>query len=473
MTTGHDGANALEPIFDEEQIRAGFEIVGALQRETGTFLANRAKASSEAQKELEKEQAKPAGEQDREKVAQLTQVLQENATWAPGGAGRRVLTALTAAAGGNVTGGMGQFAQATGVTYLQTLGAEQVKALSPYLGGEGSAAHTALHAVLGCAGGAASEGDCGAGALGASAGVVLNTALDQLSRTEGLSASEKEARANLVASVVAGVAHAMGADTVQAVSAAQVETLYNRQLHDEDREQTKRLAAVTKEKGLSYTEADIANQQALMDLTVDGKTYYGDNQVATGGKPQDGTDWSYYGQDIKGESVWVQNVQRGDPDLQAFIVDNTNGKTANGMTYEATTVGSNPGLFRLPDFVNFQVDYFVGSAWGSFSRDGNSYFGYGVNKALPNSVNASASAQFGWLNRLSVSPGETNKFLAGYAGSGTVAFSAVGGGVVYSPGNGTATVLGVGGGANLSKAKNPASTGMGYTVDKGKTGMEW
>jgi len=37
------------------------------------------------------------------------------------------------AAGGNVTGAMGQCAQAAAVTYLQTLGAEQIKALSPYL----------------------------------------------------------------------------------------------------------------------------------------------------------------------------------------------------------------------------------------------------------------------------------------------------------------------------------------------------
>jgi filamentous hemagglutinin len=247
--------------------------------------------------------------------------------------------------------------------------------------------------------------------------------------------------------------------------------LYNRQLHDEDRDQATRLAALAKEKGLRYTEADIANQQALMDLTVDGKTYYGGNQVATGDKPHDGTDWNYYGQNVKGEPVWVQNVQRGDPDLQAFIVNNTNGKTANGMTYEATTTGSKPGLFRFPDFVNFQVDYFVGSAWGSFSRDGNSYFGYGLNKALPNSVNAAASAQFGWLNRSSVGPGETNKFLAGYAGCGTAAFSAVGGGVVYSPGNGTATVIGVGAAQTLGKQKTLHRLAWGTQSTKGKP--EW
>ncbi|NRO97878.1 hypothetical protein GWC77_18300 [Paraburkholderia sp. NMBU_R16] len=255
VTTEHDGTNALTPIFDEKEIRAGFEIVGALQRETGTFLANRAKAASEAQRELDSEKAKPEGDRDTERMAQLTQVLEESATWGPGGAGRRVLTALTAAAGGNVTGATSQFVQAAGATYLQTLGAEQIKALSPYLGGEGSAAHTALHAVLGCAGGAASGGECGAGALGASAGVVLNSVLDQASRTEGLDPSEKDARANLVASLVAGVAQAMGADSAQAVTAAQVETLYNRQLHDEEKQTIRKAAGGDEELEKRLTKA--------------------------------------------------------------------------------------------------------------------------------------------------------------------------------------------------------------------------
>ncbi|WP_157374700.1 hypothetical protein [Burkholderia ubonensis] len=104
---------------------------------------------------------------------------------------------------------------------------------------------------------------------------------------------------------------------------------------------------------------------------------------------------------------------------------------------------------------------------------GTRIFGYRVNKAVPNSVNAAASLQFGWLNQALVRPGQTNNFLSGYAGNGAAAFSAVGGGVVYSPGNGAATVIGVGVGANLGKTSNPASVGMGYTVDQGKTGVRW
>ncbi|WP_157639117.1 hypothetical protein [Burkholderia ubonensis] len=202
----------------------------------------------------------------------------------------------------------------------------------------------------------------------------------------------------------------------------------------------------------------IQDQMAQMDLVMsDGGVLPGNVRVASGEVPQDGTEWTRYGVNKAGQTVWTQSLGPGDPDLQAYIVKGAQG---SGFSYQSTTTGKSPGLFRLPDFVNFQIDYFVGSAWGTFSRDGNSYFGYGVNKAVPNSVNAAASMQFGWLNQDSVRPGQTNNFLSGYAGNGTAALSAVGGGVVYSPGNGTVTVIGVGAGANLGKTSNPASVGM-------------
>ncbi|MNK74116.1 hypothetical protein D3C87_936220 [compost metagenome] len=61
-------------------------------------------------------------------------------------------TVILGAARGNVTGGASQFVQAAAVNYLQTLGAAQINELSGLLGGEGSVGHSALHALLGCAG---------------------------------------------------------------------------------------------------------------------------------------------------------------------------------------------------------------------------------------------------------------------------------------------------------------------------------
>ncbi|MFC4705806.1 hypothetical protein ACFPAA_19410, partial [Paraburkholderia caffeinitolerans] len=145
-----------------------------------------------------------------------------NAQWGPGGSYRQVLTALTVAAGGNVTGGMGQFAQGAAVTYIQELGAGQVKTIADSLGSE--SARAALHAIVGCAGAAGAGAGCGAGAMGAAASSVLGSLLGS---TQGMSAGDREARENLVNSLVAGIAAAGGVNASTAANAAQMEVENN------------------------------------------------------------------------------------------------------------------------------------------------------------------------------------------------------------------------------------------------------
>ncbi|CAD6514517.1 filamentous hemagglutinin [Paraburkholderia sabiae] len=128
---------------------------------------------------------------------------------------------------------------------------------------------------------------------------------------------------------------------------------------------------------------------------------------------------------------------------------------------------------RGPDLINFQLDYYVGSVWGTFTRDGNFFVGGGLNMALPNTVNAGFGVSAGWLNTLTVAPGQTNNFAGGYAGGVSGAYDLVGGGIMYSPGNGSATVVGVGAGVNLGKTTNIGTVGGGYSVDLGKTGIKW
>jgi filamentous hemagglutinin len=224
VSTTVDTSGSLAPIFNEKEIKTGFEITGAFIRETNTFLNNRAAESTQAQKALDAEKAKPADQQDQAKIAQLTQTLQNNATWGIGGAGRMLMTALTAGAGGNVTGGMGQLAQNATIAYLQELGANKVKEIADYLKDEN--ARAALHAIVGCAGAAASSQSCGAGAMGAAASSVLGSVL---ASTEGMTPDQKQARENLVNSLVAGLAASTGVNAATATNSAQIE-LENNQL---------------------------------------------------------------------------------------------------------------------------------------------------------------------------------------------------------------------------------------------------
>ncbi|WP_254616005.1 VENN motif pre-toxin domain-containing protein, partial [Cupriavidus basilensis] len=218
-------ANALKPIFNEKEIRAGFGIVGALQREAGGFLNNRAREADAARKAAEAVAKDPSATPEQRAEAQ--QRADDAAKWGQGGTYRQVMTALTAAAGGNVTGSAAQFAQGAAVGYIQGLAAGQVKAMADSLGKGTPAAESAraaLHAIVGCAGAAAASQACGAGAMGAAASSVLGSLL---APTDKMPAQEKQAREDMVRSLVAGVAGAAGGNAATAVNAATFEVENN------------------------------------------------------------------------------------------------------------------------------------------------------------------------------------------------------------------------------------------------------
>ncbi|PWF24685.1 hemagglutinin repeat-containing protein [Corticimicrobacter populi] len=230
-----DTLNALRPIFDKEKIEAGFEIAGEASRQVGQFLTNRAREADAEVKNLEQqlaqERSRQPGQQDGQRIAVLEQQLQDAQGWLPGGDQRLILTAVTAALSGNVTGSGAEVLRAASVNYLQGLTARQVKLIADSLDSE--VARTALHAVAGCAGAAAQGAGCGSGALGAASSVVLNNLLSQLESSSGdaLSPSEKEARVNLIKTLVAGVTAAAGGDAAAATVAAALETENNYLTH--------------------------------------------------------------------------------------------------------------------------------------------------------------------------------------------------------------------------------------------------
>ncbi|VVE34434.1 hemagglutinin-related protein [Pandoraea eparura] len=216
VSSDKDGSGALANKFDKEQIETSFEIMRTLQREVGTFVGNRAK-------EYEALKAARKNETDPTRIAELDRQLDDAARWAPGGRYRQIVTVIAAAAGGNVTAGTGEFLQRAAVSYLQTLAVEKVKEIADDLKSE--TARTALHGIVGCAGAAAVGSNCGAGAMGGAASVVLGNLLNAVADTsnDGLSQPEKEARMNLIESLVAGITAGTGGNATAASIASRLE----------------------------------------------------------------------------------------------------------------------------------------------------------------------------------------------------------------------------------------------------------
>ncbi|WP_246791935.1 DUF637 domain-containing protein [Burkholderia perseverans] len=199
-----DTSGSLAPIFDKDKIQAGFDITSQFVSQVGIFVGNRFKEADAAQAAAKNLNLTP--EQRQQAQQKADQLANE---WGPGGTYRQVLSAFTAAAGGNVTGGAGQYAQAGLVNYLQQQGTSYIgKLVENGTVTEGSPVHAALHAIVGCAGAAASSQSCGAGAMGGAA----SSLLAHLFAPPGpdMTEREKEAKQNLISSIVAGVASESG-----------------------------------------------------------------------------------------------------------------------------------------------------------------------------------------------------------------------------------------------------------------------
>ncbi|RMN77083.1 putative adhesin/hemolysin [Pseudomonas cannabina] len=215
VSSDRDGSNSLKPIFDEDEIRAGFEIVTAFSNEASTFLANKAREADLKRKQakaLQEEADKTVGLTDTQRMNLQFSARQLSAeandiseNWGAGGTYRQITTALIGAAGGNISAGNAAFVQGLVVNYVQQRGAG-------YIGDlvakgeltEGSPLHAALHGIVACAGAAASSQSCGSGAAGAAASSLLTGLFSQSSPDE--SEEQREAKRNLIVSLVTGLA---------------------------------------------------------------------------------------------------------------------------------------------------------------------------------------------------------------------------------------------------------------------------
>lgn len=216
VSSEKDGANALKPIFDEEEILAGFEITTAFVQNVGTFLETKAR-EADAKKDVAKAIEAEADnyENDLTTAERLAlrvqaQALKDEAkvindNWGAGGTYRQIATVLTAAAGGQVNAGTSQFAQNMVVNYLQQQGAGYIgKLVEKGALVEGSPLHAALHAIVGCGAAAASQQSCSAGVVGGAASSVLTGLFSETSPDE--TSEQREAKRNLILSIVTGIA---------------------------------------------------------------------------------------------------------------------------------------------------------------------------------------------------------------------------------------------------------------------------
>ncbi|MCO8167527.1 polymorphic toxin-type HINT domain-containing protein [Pseudomonas sp. 21LCFQ02] len=213
VSSEHDGSNKLKPIFDAEEIQNNFAITSTFIQNTGIYLEERAREvdakNKQADEELEALKNPTLSDKERETHIANYNSLKEQARqidndWGSGGTYRQITVALTAGASANVTGGTSQFAQNMLVNYVQQEGSSAIGKMVEKGLKEGSPEHAAWHAMLGCAGAAASRQSCSAGAMGGAASSFLTTFFSETSADE--SNASREAKRNVIASLVTGIA---------------------------------------------------------------------------------------------------------------------------------------------------------------------------------------------------------------------------------------------------------------------------
>ncbi|WP_217900227.1 hemagglutinin repeat-containing protein [Noviherbaspirillum humi] len=199
VLTGKDTSGKLANDFNKQEIDAAFTVTGEFGRQVGTFVANKA-SEADALREAAKD-PKLSDEQRTQLIAQANQI---EADWGPGCKSRQWATAITAAASGNVTGASGETVNGAVVNYLQQQGAGYIGQLvQDNKLKEGSPEHAAMHAIVACAGAAAGNQSCGAGAMGAASSSLLTNLFKEKDNETN---AERESKRNLIVTIVTGVA---------------------------------------------------------------------------------------------------------------------------------------------------------------------------------------------------------------------------------------------------------------------------
>nr|WP_246356625.1 hemagglutinin repeat-containing protein [Pseudomonas gingeri] len=326
VSSDRDGSNKLKPIFNQEEIQAGFDITAKFVQNVSVYIESKTREADALRQEADKEKALANSSDPDDQAAHRNRYLMLNQQardlendWGAGGTYRQIATALVAGVSGNVGGSTAQFAQNMVVNYVQQQGSAYIGKLVAAGLKEGSAEHSALHAILGCAGAAASNQSCSAGALAGSASGVL-AGLFGAPRPDETN-EEREAKRNIITSLVTGIAamsDANGAATANNTAIANVDNnwLGNAQKAQRNKELN---AATSISEWLSILGKwdRISASQGLESLTGFGKGFT-DEVASTGLATLDGAAGFMA---HPGESIAVMNEFLLTADAQKILGD--------------------------------------------------------------------------------------------------------------------------------------------------------
>ncbi|WP_414856751.1 hypothetical protein [Burkholderia sp. IT-111MI5] len=135
----------------------------------------------------------------------------------------------------------------------------------------------------------------------------------------------------MTSNLLTGGAGALVGGGTGALTSASVDR-FNRQLHPNEKKLAEQLAAKAKSQGVKnadgspVTSTDIANQLAQMGYAANGVFESGAAATVEGTKPDDGSKWVNAGVNQNtGKTVWAQIPGSANPEVQTFILKNTNG----------------------------------------------------------------------------------------------------------------------------------------------------
>jgi len=227
-----------------------------------------------------------------------------------------------------------EFQQAFGQLGMQIAGdvLKDLRRKDEELWGEDKPGAIALHAAIAGIGAALGGGNVAGAIAGTVAGdLATNVVRDQVElAVAGLSGEARDQATKIILNVIASAAGgAVGG--IGGAGGAAVANMYNRQLHPDERELAKKIAAEVRARGWDISVEYIEDQMRQMSV-IRGRTESpGIPDVQIGGVVQTDSGSSWFSE--AGSAVYVQNTTKPDYGIQSLILEITNNSSVPNLIH--------------------------------------------------------------------------------------------------------------------------------------------